>query len=151
MLTQAQGVTHLFLLGTQVGQGMRRRRGFARKPLHDLDTRVGQREKLARIIREQANPADTKVVQDCGRQAEISAVRPEAQRVIGVDRVEAGVLKRVRLQLRLEPDTPALLVLVDQKPAPFPGDCPHGDIQLVVAITAQRPEHLARETLRMNV
>ena len=34
-----------------------------------------------RVIREEANPADTKLVQDRGGQAEISAIRPEAQRV----------------------------------------------------------------------
>ncbi len=40
MLTQAEDVPHLFLLGTQVSQRMRSRHGFARKSLHDLDTGI---------------------------------------------------------------------------------------------------------------
>ena len=126
------------------------RGGFAGKPLHDLDPGFEERKRLVRVIREQANAADAKLVQDRGGQTEISAIRREAQRVVGIDRVEAAVLQRVRLQLRHQADAAALLILVDHQPAPFLGDGPHGDLQLVVAVTAQRPEHLAGEALRMD-
>ena len=51
---------------------------------------ISQGDSLAGIICEKANALDAEVVQYRGRQAEISAVAPEAQRVIGLNGVDAG-------------------------------------------------------------
>ena len=149
VLTQAQVVPHLLLLGPQVRKGVRGRRDLAGDQ-RDRDTRGGQRAGLVRVVREEANSPYAKLVQDRGGQAEVPTIRPEAQGVVGIDRVEAGVLKLVGPQFRHQADAAALLVLVDHQPAAFRGDGPHGDLQLVVAVAAQRPEHLAGEALRMD-
>ena len=52
---------------------------------------------LVRIVRQEANPADAKLVQDRRGQAEIPVVCLKAQGMVGVDGVEAGVLQRVGL------------------------------------------------------
>ncbi len=70
--------------------------------------------------------------------------------MIGLDRIKAGILQFVRLQLRHQADAAAFLILVDHESATFFGDGLHGHFQLVVAITAQRPEHFSREALRMD-
>src|SRR5437588_5098428 len=94
VLSQAQVVPHPLPLGPQVRKGVRGRRDLA-GDLGDRDTRGGQRAGLVRIVREEANSPNTKLVQDRGGQAKVPAIRPEAQGVVGIDRVEAGVLKLV--------------------------------------------------------
>src|SRR4029078_138914 len=42
------------------------------------------------------------------------------------------------------------LVFVDHQATSFLGDDPHGNLQLLIAVAAQRPEHLASEALRMD-
>ena len=133
----------------QVRKGVRGRRDLAGN-LGDRDTRGGQRAGLVRVVREEANAPNVKLVQNRGGQAEVPVIRPEAQRVVGIHRVEAGVLQFVSPQLCHQADAAALLMFVDHQPAAVRGDGPHGDLQLVVAVTAQRPEHLAGEALRMD-
>src|SRR4029077_5605136 len=93
--TQAQVVPHPLLFGSKVRKGVRGRRDLAGN-LGDRDTRGGQRAGLLRVVREEANSLNAKLVQDRGGQAEVPVIRPEAQGVVGIDRVEAGVLKLVR-------------------------------------------------------
>src|SRR6516162_6435356 len=71
---QAQRVLHLLLFGPQVGERMRRWPDVARKPFDDLDATVPERVHLAWVIGQQANARNAKVVEDCGRQAEVPAV-----------------------------------------------------------------------------
>ena len=112
VLTQAQVVPHLLLFGSQVRKGVRGRRDLA-GDLGDRDTRGGQRAGLVGVVREEANSPNPKFVQDRGGQAEVPAIRPEAQGVVGIDRVEAGVLQFVSPQLCHQADAAALLVLVN--------------------------------------
>ena len=70
--------------------------------------------------------------------------------MVRVHSVEAGVLQGVRLQLRHQADAAAFLMFIDHDAASFGGNRPHGNLELVVAVAAQRPEHLASETLRMD-
>ena len=90
------------------------------------------------------------MVQDGGRQAEVSAVRFVPERVIRIDGIHPVVLQRVRPQLRHKTDTAALLKFVDHEAAAFIGDGVHGEVDLVPAVAAQRPEHFAREALRVD-
>ena len=140
---------HLLLLGSQVRKRVRGRRDLAGN-LGNRDTLGRQRAGLVRVVREEANSLNAKLVQDRGGQAKVPAIRPEAQGVVGIHGVEAGVLQFVSPQLRHQADATALLMFVDHQPAAFRGDGPHGNLQLVVAVTAQRPEHLAGEALRMD-
>ena len=110
----------------------------------------GQRAGFARIVREQTNPFDAEIAHDRGREVEVPAIGLEPEGVIGLDRIEPGILQLVGLQLCHQADAAALLILIDHKPATFLGDGPHGHLQLVVAITAQRSEHFSREALRME-
>src|SRR6185295_6451887 len=120
VLTQAQVVPHLLLLGPQVRKRVQGRRDLAGYP-GDRDPRGGQRAGLVWVVREEANSPNAKLVQDRGGQAEVPAIRPEAQRVVGIDRVEAGVLKLVGPQFRHQADATALLMFVDHQPAAFCG------------------------------
>jgi hypothetical protein len=70
--------------------------------------------------------------------------------MVGLDRIKAGILQFVRLQFRHQADAAALLVLVHHEPTTFFSDSLHGHFQLVVAISAQRPEYFSREALRMD-
>ncbi len=149
-LSQGQRVAHPILLGAQVGQRMGRGLDLAGKLRDDLDTGGGQGAGLARVVREQADPADEELAEDRRGQREIPAVRGEAQRMVGVHGVEAAVLQGVRAQLGHQADAAALLMLVDEHSAPFGGDRAHGQVELAAAVAAQGAEDLPRETLRMD-
>ena len=105
--------------------------------LNNVDPSVGQSARLAGIISEKPNAADAKVMQDCGRQVKIPAVGFELQGMIGRDRIKAGVLERVGLQLRHQADAAALLKFIDDECAAFIGNGLHGYLQLIFAVTAQ--------------
>src|SRR5690348_12285026 len=66
---QVQRVSHSLLLRLQIGQRMRRRADLAGNPLDDFDAAVAERAHLARIIGQQANVFNAKVVEDRRRQA----------------------------------------------------------------------------------
>src|SRR6266568_7081944 len=141
---------HFFLFGPQVSKGVRRWRGFARNWDDDLDTRINQRAGFVGVIREKPDSTEAQVVQDRGRQAEIAAISHEPQCMICFNRIQTAVLQRVSLQLRRQADATALLMFVDQQPAALLSNGLHGHLQLVPTVTPQRPEHLAREALRMD-
>src|SRR5439155_9750881 len=93
---------------------------------------------------------NAKVVEDRRRQAEVSEVRPEPKRMIGLDRVDSRVLQLVSLQFGHQADAASFLIFIDHQSAAFLRDGPHGDLQLVAAVAAQRAEHLAGEALRVD-
>src|SRR6266496_1155471 len=141
---------HFFLFGLQVSKGVRRWRGFARNLDDDLDAGINQRAGFVAIIREKPDSTEAQVVQDRGRHTEIAAISHEPQCMICFNRIQTAVLQRVSLQLRRQADATALLMFVDQQPAAFLSNGLHGHLQLVPTVTPQRPEHLAREALRMD-
>src|SRR5205814_5047611 len=99
VLFKGQCVPQLFFLGPQVSERVWVWRSFAGSLSDDLDIGLRQGARLMGIIREKANSADAEVMQDRGRQPEISAIGLEPESMIGLDRVETLVLKRVSLQL----------------------------------------------------
>src|SRR6516225_9139938 len=141
--SQAQGMPHFLFFRLQVGERMRRRPDLAGNPFDDLDAGGGERAHLAWIIGQQPNARDAKVVKDRGRQAEIPEVRLEPERMIGLDRVDAGVLQLVSLQLGHQADATPFLILIDHQSAALLGDRLHGKLELAAAIAAQRSEHFA--------
>ena len=67
-------MSHLLLLGMEIGDRVRIRRGFARNPSDDLDPGAGQRPRLVGVIREKADLCNTKLVQDSRWQAEVPVI-----------------------------------------------------------------------------
>src|SRR5438132_2329059 len=141
---------HFFLFGPQVSKGVRRWRGFARNLGDDLEAGINQRAGFVAVIREKPDSTEAHVVQDRGRQTEIAAISHEPEGMICFNRIQTAVLQRISLQLRRQADATALLMFVDQQPAALLGNGLHGHLQLVPTVTPQRPEHLAREALRMD-
>ena len=141
---------HFFIFGPQVSERVWSWRNFARKPCDNFNAGISQGDSLAGIICEKSNTFDTEVVQYRGRQAEIPAVALEAQRVIGLNGVDAGILQLISLHFCHQANAAALLIFVNHEATTFRGDGLHGHLELTVAVAAQRPEHLAGEALRMD-
>ena len=66
------------------------------------------------------------------------------------DRVESLVLQSIRAQLFHQPDAAALLMLVKQYSCAFFGDYSHGQVELIVTVTAQGMENISRGALRVD-
>src|SRR6516164_3732712 len=64
---QVQCMSHFLFFGPQVGERMRGRADLAGKSFDDLDAVVVERAHLARVIGQQPNARDAKVVKDRGR------------------------------------------------------------------------------------
>jgi hypothetical protein len=54
--------------------------------------------------------------------------------MIGLYRIEAGILQLVRFQFCHQADAPSLLILVDHEPSTFFGDSLHRHFQLIATI-----------------
>src|SRR5438309_7887818 len=141
---------HFFLFGPQVSKGVRRWRGLARNLDDNLYAGINQRAGFVAIVREKPDSTEAQIVQDRGRQTEIAAISHEPQCMICFNRIQTAVLQLVSLRLRRQADATALLMFVDQQPAALLSNGLHGHLQLVPTVTPQRPEHLAREALRMD-
>src|SRR6266700_335907 len=147
---QVQRVSHFLLLRLQIAQRVHRRTDLAGKPRDHLDACVAERARLARIIGQQANAFNAMVVEDRRRDAEVSEISLEPERMIGLDRVDSRVLQLVSLQLSHQADAAPLLVLIDEQSTAFLRDRLHGELQLAAAVAAQRAKHLAGEALRVD-
>src|ERR1700739_4868278 len=90
--SQTGRVSHLFLLGSEVGKGMRVRRSFARDLLDNIDAGINQCARLLGIVRENTDLANTKITQDSYGQAEVSVISLEAQCVVRFDGLQAPIL-----------------------------------------------------------
>src|SRR5215468_5809168 len=97
-------MAHFLSFCPQIRQRVWSWRRFTGKLRGNLDACVTQGARLLRIVGEKANSAEAKVVQDCNRQTEISAISLEPQRMISVNRVQASILQRVSLQLSHQAD-----------------------------------------------
>src|SRR5262249_32334366 len=126
---QAQGMPHFLFFRLQVDERMRRRADLAGKPFDDFDAAVAERAHLARVIGQEPNAWNAKVVEDCGRQAEVPEVGLEPERMIGLDRVDSRVLKLVSLQFGHQPDAAPFLILIDHQSAAFLRDRLHGKLE----------------------
>ena len=87
---KVQCVAHFFLFGPQITKRVRIRRSLAAELDDHLDAVLRQCTGFARIVREQANPFDTEIAQDRGRQAKVPAVGLEPEGMIGLDRVDTA-------------------------------------------------------------
>src|ERR1700730_15869072 len=119
----AQGsVRDPFFPSWSAGRQTRRiRRSFAAELDDQLDAVLHQSAGFARIVGEQTNPFDAEIAQDRSRQAEVPAIGLEPEGMIGLDRIDTGILQLVSLQLRHQADAAAFLILIDHEPAAFFG------------------------------
>ena len=102
---------------------------------------------LLGIVGEQPHRTDREARDHVCRNRVVPLIIAESECEVGVDRVEALVLQRVRPQLVDEADPPAFLPQVLEQAPRFPSDPRQRDPELVTAVAAQRAERVAREAL----
>ncbi len=109
-----------------------------------------QRCHFVRIVGDQADRGYVEQLKDTRREFEAPAVRRVPQFEVRFDGVEAFILKFVRLQLRHQSDSPALLILVEQNARASFRDHAEGEFKLLSAIAAEGVEYIAGQALGVN-
>ena len=104
---------------------------------------------LVRVVAEEGDPRHPKRVQHLRGGHVAALVLAVAQREVRLVGVDPGVLQRVRLELRVEPDAAALLPQIEQVAAGV-GDALDGLAQLRPAVAALAPEHVSGEALAVR-
>ena len=125
-------------------------RGLERHAAGDLDTGLGEAVDLGRIVGEQHHPVAAEHLQHADRDAVVALVIVEAERGVGVHRVEAAVLKLVGAHLVGETDAAAFLREIEDDAAAGLLQPRQRKLELIAAIAAPRAEHVAGETGRMD-
>src|SRR6185369_16302408 len=93
---------------------------------------------------------EPEIEQDLRADAVLAEVGLETESLVRLDRVGPAILQLVRLELVQQTDAPPFLVEVDDHAASVSGDHAHRFVQLPPAVTAQRVEDVAGETLRVH-
>ena len=140
----------LFLLDLQVAGVVLVVAAPERHPLHHLEPVAAHRPDLAGVVGEQPQLAHAQVVEDLGPHAVVAQVGREAQRQVGLDRVQAAVLQVVGLDLVDQADAAPFLAQVDEHPAPLLGDALHGQVALEAAVAAQAVQGVAGQALGVH-
>ena len=143
-------MAELFLLGFQIFFGVRAGLDFAGHALDDFDAGPFESLDLLRIVREKAHLAYAERLENLARQGEVALVSLEAETFVRFDRVEAGILQLIGLQLRHEADASALLLLVNQDASAFVSDHRQRHLELLAAVAAQGMKNVAGQALRVN-
>ena len=91
--------------------------------------------------------ADAEAVEHVGGDGVVALVVAEAEREVGLHRVEPLLLERVGPDLVEEPDAAPLLAQVEQHPALVPLDRLQPGGELVAAVAAERAQHVAGQAL----
>jgi hypothetical protein len=144
-------VTHPVVFGRQV-EGVLGALGHRqRKPGSHLDAKVSEPSALVRVCRQQPDSPHTKITEYGGGHTVITGVHRQPQSQICVDRVEARILQRVRVQLGLESDATSLVAAqIDDDAEAFAADFSHCGLQLLAAVAAPRSEGVTCEALGMH-
>ncbi len=104
---------------------------------------------LVGVVAEECDPGHPEPEQHLRRGGVASLVLVVAQREVRVVGVDPGILQRVRLELRVEPDAAALLPQVKEVAAGL-GDALDGLAQLRPAVAPLAPEYVAGEALAVG-
>jgi hypothetical protein len=102
------------------------------------------------VVGDQADGGDVELLEDLGGEIEVAIVVAEAEFEVGFDGVAALVLELIGAELGHEADTAALLVLVEQDAGALFGDGAEGEVELVVAVAAERVEDVSGEALGVD-
>ncbi len=105
---------------------------------------------LLGIVGEQADLRQPEILEELNADAIVARVGFVSQRQVGFHRVEPFVLQRVGLDLLDQADAAALLRQINQHAGAFLGDHLQGHVELIATIAAQRSQHVARETGRVQ-
>ena len=140
----------LFLLGLEVVLSVGLWLDFAGDTLDDGDACGFQGGDLVGIVGKQTHPVHAQRLQNSCGKLEAAVVGFEAKFFVGFHGIEALILQGISLQLGHEPNTPPLLLLIEQDARASLRDEAQRHLQLLAAIAAQRIEDIARQALRMN-
>ncbi len=137
-------------LGGEVGGVLRARTGDERYSREHVDAESLEGSPFLGRVRHQPNAGHPERAQQKRRSVVTACVLGQAEREVGVQRVEPGLLESVRPDLVRESDPAALLAQVNQDPALRLGDARRGQIELISAVAVEEPKISARETLGVN-
>src|SRR5215469_4529767 len=107
-----------------------------RHTLGDPDAVAFEGDHLVGVVGQEADHTETELPQHFRRWQVYPLVGIEAQLLIGVERVETGILQPVRAQLIDEPDATSLLRQIKEHTAAGLRDRCYSTTQLVPAIAA---------------
>lgn len=143
-------MSHFFALGFEVALEGGFDGDLGGEALDDLDAGGFEGGDLLRVVGEEADLGDAEVLEDGGGELEVAAVGLEAKLEVGFDGVEALVLQLVGAELGHEADATALLLLVEQDSGALFGDTRECEVELVVAVAAERVEDVAGGALGVD-
>ena len=92
--------------------------------------------KLAGVVRQEADFFQSEMAQYCAAESIASGIGLEAQLMVRLDRVVAGILEFVGLEFVHQPYATSFRKLVNQDAVPFGGDPLESDFQLLAAVAA---------------
>src|SRR5262249_62204319 len=102
-------------------------------------------------VRQEANLPDAEVEQDLGADAVVAQIGREAERLVGLHRVEAVLLlELIRAQLGEQADAAAFLRHVEQHAPAGLADLGHRLVQLRAAVAQQALEDVAGQALAVD-
>ena len=105
---------------------------------------------LLGIVGEQANLPQAEILEQLQPDAVVAGVCLEAEGEVGLDRIEALVLKFVGADLLDKADAATLLRQVDEHADPLLADHVERHVELVAAVAPQAVEQIAREARRVE-
>ena len=115
-----------------------------------LDTIALQTHALNGVISHQTHFCHAQNAKDISTHAVIAFIGLEAQMDIGIDGVHAVFLKLVGLDFVHQTDAASLLIHIHQQAFAFLFNHLHRHVQLLTALTAHRPEDIARGARGVN-
>src|SRR5687768_11939389 len=140
----------LVALGAHVARVLEILRLNDRHALLDAQTIALETDHLARIVGDRPDRAQPEIEEDLRADAVVAQIGGEAEPLVRLDGVRAGVLQLVRLQLVEETDSPPFLVEIDDRAAPLLLDHLHRRLELPSAVAAHRVEDVAGEALGVH-
>jgi hypothetical protein len=143
-------MTQLFALGFQVAlEGWFAGDGGG-DALGDADAGVFEGGYFFGVVGDEADGGDVEGLEDFGGEGEASVVVLEAEFEVGFDGVAALVLELVGAELGHEADAAAFLLFIEEDAGALGGDHGEGEVELVVAVAAQRVEDVSGEALGVD-
>jgi hypothetical protein len=116
----------------------------------DADSGCLEGGDLFRIIGNESDGRDIQVFEDGGGQFKGAEIGGKAEHVVGFDRIETLILELVGAEFGHEPDAATFLLLVKQDTGALVGDALKGEMELVVAVAAERVEDVTGEALGVD-
>jgi hypothetical protein len=143
-------VTTFALFGGEVGFIVGIGRHPVREATGDVDAALTESLDLVGVVRDQAYAFDAKLFDHLRRHVVPTFIIAETESVIRFDRVETGILKRVRTDFVHETDATPFLPKVKDNAMFLRANKVESGLQLVAAVALQAAHDIARKTLAMD-